>query len=156
MRHPRPGPVLVLLIACVGFVAAGCGSGTGATTSDRPTGRATGANASVFKALSRYPRSHAVSSRTRSSDGTLAQSFTVEGATTKAILEYYADVLPREGWTATSGPAKKGAVAWRGTWRQKDRTLAVSSAPAPAAKAQSDATTSQYSFVLTPAGAATP
>lgn len=106
----------------------------------------------MFKDLPRYPRSDDMSALTKSTDGTFAESFTVPGATPATILQYFVDVLPRDGWTAVSAPTADGTVSRRGVWQRSHRRLVVSSAPAPTA----GATASQYSFVLAPAGTGTP
>jgi hypothetical protein len=150
---------LPILVGSLVFVVVACGSGSDSTGSDRPPGRATSTIATVFKDLPHYPRSHAVSSITTNADGTLAQSFTVNGATPQTILAFFVDTLPRQGWIPAGRPVAEGTTDRRGVWKQNRRSLVVSSAPAPSAGStgqRGDLATAQYSFVLTPAGGAAP
>ncbi len=167
--HARLRPAVFLassagLVAVLGLLLVGCGSdnssanngGSGNTGSGNAGRPAAGlSTTAVFDRIPRYPRSTSASSRTKNSDGTLVQSFTVKGATPSAILAYYVDLMPRDGWTAAQRPTTEGTAGRRGSWRRNRRTLVISSAPAPAAGSgqQEDARLTQYSLLLYPPGA---
>ena len=139
------------MLCCL--VAVGCGSGENADSGAARPGSVNGA-ASRFDDLPRYPGSRALASRTRNDNGVLTQTFAVPNATPDVIVEYLLDVLPRHGWQAVNAPQADGEGTRRGVWRHGLLHLVVATSPAPTLPASDAAsrTSSQYSFVLYPAG----
>jgi hypothetical protein len=151
----------VLAFFALVFVSAlaitACGSDGGQSTiAHAPPGRSPKAANAVFDALPRFPGSRAAGSLTRGADGTLVQSFLARGTTVEAVMQYFVDVLPRQGFRATARPAPLSATGERARWRSDGRSLVISAAPAPAAAGANAATDTQYSFLLSPRGVAAP
>jgi hypothetical protein len=149
-----------VIVACLLlFALAGCGSSSGsADATNTPPGRSPKALSAVFDALPHYPRSRATSARTRGDQGTLVRSYLVEGASTQQVLDYFVKVLPRQSFEPAGIPTTQGTDSLRGEWRLGKRTLVLTITPAPTAgdTGASGEVTTQYSFLLAPAGVSVP
>jgi hypothetical protein len=139
------------------FVAlAACGSDRGSAKANTPPGRSPKSLSAVFDALPHYPRSQATSDRTRGDQGTIVRSYLVKGASAQQVLDYFVEVLPRQGFEPAATPTTQGANSLRGEWRVGKRTLAITITPAPAVGGSSGDVATQYSFLLSPAGVSAP
>lgn len=135
------------------LVLVGCsGSGGGGSGAARP-GRVNGA-VSRFDDLPRYPRSRALGARVRSDKGVLVQTFAVPETTPEVVAGYFDDRLPQHGWTAVVPARPDAAGSARGVWRDGNLHLVVATSQAPTLQDPGAAqrVSSQYSFVLYPAG----
>ena len=133
-------------------LAAGCGGGTGHSGAATPT-RVNGPS-SRFDDLPRYPRSAPTGARVRDANGVLVQTFSVPGTTPQEIVQYMLDVLPRHRWTRVTTSSGGSENGHRLLWRdgRLHLVLAVAAASTLQEGGAADQPTSQYSYLLYPAG----
>lgn len=138
------GALLLLVVVGLG----GCGS-DGAPAGDRGEvvplafeGR--------FDQVPRAPLSDPVGSLSEK-DGVTTQSFEIRGNTPKQVMDFYENVLPPQGWTASMAPTPSGTTAYKSEWVTDTWKLRLTANSATGLGSNTDITEavrSQYSLEL--------
>lgn len=133
-----------LVLSVVTVSSASC-SGSGSGTADQPAPDASSFVPGDFENIPRPAASVPFGPPSRQGNATV-QSFKVEGLGAQALLDFYAQGLPAQGWQEAKAPVQVGTADWQGTWTKANVTLQVSASPDPGG---GPGTQSQYDLILT-------